>query len=171
MDSLAYANAGIGTFSTWVQKKKREGAIKSDMAHVQFLGGTTCGGPSGVAYIGALCHPSLSVGMTFVTNTNTVCEHPNPYTFRWGTIAHELGHNLGMKHLWANTGGAQGATNHIMDYGNYNLWSFHQESRDDYNNHKNGFTCMKPLHASNARGIYVKNVHTGRFLFADGHND
>lgn len=95
---------------------------------------------------------------------------PAPYTFRFGTIAHELGHNVGMKHLWENTGGTQGDTNYIMDYGHYGEWKFHPESIEDYNNRKAWLTCNKPIHSSRDEIYFIKAVATGRYLFADGSN-
>jgi len=164
-----YGQSSIKDFATWAQNKRNAGVIGADVAHVQLLGGITCGGPSGVGYVGHACHSRYSVAMTWVADKNRLCETPNAYAWRWGTIAHELGHNLGMKHLWDNTGGQQGGTNHIMDYGNYNLWSFHPESIEDYTNHRNGFACIRPLHPT-GQVVTLQNAHNGRFLFADGSN-
>ena len=70
--------------------------MRYDVAHLITADGEI-GGPGGLAYVGTVCSP-WSTGITQLNQTKTNDGRRPPNQFMGQTVAHEIGHNLGLYH-------------------------------------------------------------------------
>jgi len=141
-ETLNWSPNNLAIFSDWVVKKQQAGIIRDDVAAVHLLSGPSpsgqCDGIGGLAYVKTLCKSYYQTAVSMVTNYNSLCPY-NPFP----VIAHELGHNFGMPHLWENRGPSKGSTGYIMDYGDQSLKLFHPNSANSALQSLPGFQCLR----------------------------
>merc|ERR1712003_94402 len=141
-EALNWGPNNLAAFSQWVVQKQQSGVIRDDVAAVHLLSGPNpsgrCGGIGGIAYVRTLCQPYYQTGITMITGMNSLCAY-DPFPL----VAHELGHNFGMPHLWENSGPPQGSSGYLMDYGDFSRNSFHPNSVNTAVNSLASFRCLR----------------------------